>query len=259
VSAEVSPIGRVFGLSISAMLPEQIVAHALAEPRSINTGVRLVVTPNIEHIARLRTDLALRSAYGAADIIVCDGWPVCGYARLRGYPVRRVTGYDIATQLMGASTISCRHRLFFVLDSADTVFELQAWAARRGLDGQVMTAVPSFGFEHDEGACRGLAAQIHAHGTSLLVMGVGAPRSEIFVHRHRDLLPPCWAFCLGGAVKAELGILRRAPKPLRRLGLEWLWRLAHEPRRLARRYFESSGAFLVAIADDLRSPRIRSQ
>jgi N-acetylglucosaminyldiphosphoundecaprenol N-acetyl-beta-D-mannosaminyltransferase len=81
-------------------------------------------------------------------------------------------------------------------------------------------------------------------------MGVGAPRSEVFVDRYRRLLPACWAFCVGQAIKVELGLVRRAPRSWQVSGLEWLGRLAQEPKRLAGRYARSSVGFAMAVLED---------
>ena len=74
---------------------------------------------------------------------------------------------------------------------------------------------------------------------------------------HRDALPPCWALCVGQAVKIEVGLARRAPGIVRRLHGEWAWRIAQDPRRLARRYVVGSAVFLLAVAEDLSDARLR--
>ena len=246
---------RPFGLSLSDASSAHIASLALSAQRSADDGVALVVTPNIEHIARLRRSPGLAAAYRNAAIIVCDGWPVQFYARACGLDVERVTGCEIASALMRADAFSAWHRLFFVVDRPETEDALRDWAARKALGNRIEVAIPPFGFESDEDMCRDLAAQICRHGTTLLLMGVGAPRSEIFVDSHRHQLPPCWAFCVGQAIKVELGLVRRAPRIWQRSGLEWLWRLAQEPRRLAGRYAGSSIGFGMAVLEDQRRRR----
>ncbi len=214
--------------------------------------VRLVVTPNLDHVARLRRSAAFRDAYRSADMILCDGFPVHAYARLHAHGARRVTGCDVLAAVMRQG----RHygdatRLFFAVDSSETEAAVSAWAARRGLAGRVATAVPAHGFSRDREAAAALAALVAAHGTTLLVMAVGAPQSEIFVDRMRHALPPAWAICVGQAVRVELSLTRRAPFVARRAGLEWLWRLAQEPRRLGRRYALGSLDFLLAVTEDM--------
>ncbi len=241
---------RVLGFRVSPLSAAQIVDAALAGPRPGRPN--LVITANTDHVAKLRRDAALAAAYRAAAVIVCDGWPVAAYARLRGHPVRRVTGYEIAALLMRQRPIPPVHRLFFVVDSAATEQAMHRWAERRGLAGQVAVAVPPMGFERDGAYCAELARTVREHAATLLVMGVGAPRSEVFVHRHAGMLPPCWALCVGQAVRVEAGLSSRAPRFMQRLNGEWLWRILLEPRRLLGRYVVSTAGFLRAVAADAR-------
>jgi N-acetylglucosaminyldiphosphoundecaprenol N-acetyl-beta-D-mannosaminyltransferase len=89
----------------------------------------------------------------------------------------------------------------------------------------------------------------------LLIMAVGAQRSETFVDRYRNLLPPCWAVYVGQAVKAAFGIVQRAPYWTRLMHAEWLWRAADEPGRLVPRYFRASLGFVAATVEDIwKSP-----
>jgi len=241
--------GVIFGFRPTALDAPGIVARLLAAPPE--RGVGLLVTPNIDHVRLLRADPTFAAAYAGAAVIACDGFPVAWYARLRGCTVAgRVTGCDILHDLMRADALA-RHRLFFIADGAATVRGLRAWAARYGIGDRVAIAVPPPGFERNPGFCRGLAARIGAHGTTLLVLGVGAPRSEVFVHSQREALPACWALCVGQALRIEAGTARRAPALLRGLNLEWLWRVAAEPRRLTGRYVLALAGFVRAVLGDL--------
>ena len=237
---------RPFGLKLSTESARDIVATAVRQAPA--DGVALVVTPNIDHIATIRRSPALAQAYRKAARIVCDGWPVQLYARFCGVQVARVTGCEITSELMRLAPYPFTQRLFFVVDSAATVLAVEAWAARNGVEGSV--TVPPFGFERDAAYCVRLAEAIREHRTTLLVMAVGAPRSEVFVDSYRELLPPCWAFCVGQAVKIELGLVRRASSGWQSVGLEWLWRLLQEPSRLTRRYVTASIGFGCAVIED---------
>jgi N-acetylglucosaminyldiphosphoundecaprenol N-acetyl-beta-D-mannosaminyltransferase len=211
-------------------------------------GVALVVTPNIDHIATIRRSPALARAYREAARIVCDGWPVQLYARFCGLHVARVTGCEITSELMRLAPYPTPQRLFFVVDTATTQRAVETWGRRNGV--VVDVTVPPFGFEQDDEYCSWLARSISAHRTTMLVMAVGAPRSEVFVDTYRALLPPCWAFCVGQAVKIELGLVRRASSRWQSVGLEWLWRLAQEPSRLGKRYAIASIRFSFAVIED---------
>jgi len=243
---------RIFGFPVSPLTARQVADRILSAPRRAADGVGLVVTPNIHHVAMLRTDPAFRAAYAGAEIVTCDGFPVHYYARLRRCPSPgRVTGCDIVADLMAEPAALAGHRPFFVVDREDTARAVAAWAAAAGLP--VATAVPAFGFETDEAACRALAEAISAHRTGLLFMGVGAPKSEIFVHGYRAALPPCWALCIGQAVKIALGLTPPPPSWVKRTNLEWAWRVLQEPGRMGRRYAMAAFGFLAAVAADLRA------
>lgn len=134
------------------------------------------------------------------------------------------------------------------MDSGATAHAVSGWGERNGVNTNV--TVPPFGFERDAEYCTWLARSIRAHRTTVLIMAVGAPRSEVFVDAHRALLPPCWAFCVGQAVKIELGLVRRASSTWRSVGLEWLWRVFQEPSRLTKRYATASIGFGFAVIED---------
>jgi N-acetylglucosaminyldiphosphoundecaprenol N-acetyl-beta-D-mannosaminyltransferase len=239
-----------FGLRLSNDSAADIAATAITRPRMAEDGVGLVVTPNIDHIATIRRNPGLARAYLHAERIVCDGWPVQLYARVCGLRLGRVTGCEITARLMGMDSYPAWHRLFFVVDSPATESAVRAWAERNGLADRCAVTVPPFGFEGDALFSASLADRIAGFGATILIMAVGAPRSEIFVDAHRTRLPPCWAFCVGQAVKVELGLVRRAPARWRAAGVEWLWRVLQEPSRLTARYVTATVGFGMAVIED---------
>ncbi len=248
---------RVFGFAVTMADAAGIARTVATVRRDAAAGVGLVVTPNLDHVVQLRRDAGLARAYHRAEIVACDGFPVRYYSRFRGIEAGAATGCDIAAELMRADGFAPWQRLFFVVDNAATAAGVHGWATRKAIADRVATCVPPPGFQGDAEFCAILATRIRSFGTTVLVMGVGAPRSEIFVDTHRDALPPCWALCVGQAVKVEVGLVRRAPGVVRWLHAEWAWRIAQEPRRLARRYVVGSAVFLLAVAEDLSDARLR--
>jgi N-acetylglucosaminyldiphosphoundecaprenol N-acetyl-beta-D-mannosaminyltransferase len=226
-------------------------AHATETLLSPTDRARLVVTPNIDHVARLRRSPAFRQAYRRADMILCDGFPVHLYARIFARDAQHVTGCDLLKSLMAEAPFRAGQRLFFAVDTAETEAALAAWAQAQGIADRVASAIPPHGFASDAAARQALADAVSAHGTTLLVMCVGAPQSEIFADRMRASLPPCWIACVGQALKVELGLVRRAPRAARVLRMEWLWRIGQEPNRLARRYALGAIDFALAVTEDL--------
>lgn len=244
-----SASARLFGFTVSP-LEAAAVAEIVRAGRASAADVGLIVTPNIDHIVVLRHDPRFLAAYQAAALVICDGFPVQYYARWRGIPVPRVTGTDILGVIMQAG-FAAGERPFFVLDSDATVTALRHWAVQAGPQAAIATAVPPVGALDDAAYARALADRVRAHAASLLVMGIGAPRSEIFVHEQSAHLPACWALCIGQGVRMQLGLTRRAPPLMRRWHGEWLWRMGQEPRRLAWRYIRGSVLYPLAVLADL--------
>jgi N-acetylglucosaminyldiphosphoundecaprenol N-acetyl-beta-D-mannosaminyltransferase len=242
---------QTFGFRITPLSAKDIIQRVLVT-RHVDNGVGLIVTPNLDHVVRLQTDQDFVAAYSNAEIITADGFPVYHYARLWGAKVpHRVTGCDLAEELFRHADIGPEHRLFLVGDSEETVGGVEASLTARGIEARLAAVVPPFGFENDAAYCESLVDKIVRHGTTILLMGVGAPKSEVFVNRHHSRLPPCWALCIGYAIRIEAGTARRAPKLWRQLNLEWLWRLAGDPRRLCKRYAFGAVNFLTAVIRDI--------
>lgn len=215
-------------------------------------GERLVVTANVDHIVLLRRSAALGEAYRRSWRRTIDGMPVWLYARMRGVHVpERVTGADLLPQVITRLRPGA-DRIFFMVANEDIGERLVAWLLQRGFDrATVDFAVPPFGFELDDAYGSALSARIRAMGTTHLFLGVGCPRSETWADHHRYVLGDVYVLAVGAALAFFVGIEQRAPHVLRNTGFEWLWRVLHEPRRLAPRYFVRSWAFAAALAADL--------
>lgn len=242
----------VLGIRFSQLSMDDILALVTRPPRA-GQGALLTVTANVDHIVLLRKNAALRDAYAHAWQRTIDGAPVFLYSRLRGADVpQRVTGADLFPRLM-EKLAGGPYRLFLVVADETIRNRLLQWASENGLAGAMEIDIPPFGFEKDEEYGRRLAQRIRDHGTTHLIFGVGCPRSEVWVDRHRDQLGDCYAFAVGAAVAFFVGTIRRAPVLAQRVGLEWAWRVAAEPRRLAARYFVGSWTFFGAVIDDLKS------
>ena len=217
-------------------------------------GPRVLATANLDHVVNLAVNDDLKRAYSRAWAITADGMPVYLYARLRGLMLPgRVTGSDLCWRIL--DRVSARkHRLFFVLSSEETANRIRAEMLRRGFPAQaIQFRVPPFGFETDDGYSRAMADSISQHGTTHLFFGVGSPKSEVWSDRFRLALGDCYVLNFGAGLDFFAGTRTRAPRMLRQTGLEWAWRLALEPKRLARRYLVNSWRFLWVVGVDMAS------
>ncbi|MBO1328185.1 WecB/TagA/CpsF family glycosyltransferase [Acetobacter suratthaniensis] len=252
-TAERSPqTFTLFGLEFSTLSEQDIATEVASTLRTPAQGVGQIITPNIQHISLMRHNPALRQACQHAALLTCDGFPLYYYAKWRGKPTHgRVTGRGIVAELVAQPARLTHHRIFMVLDSARTVDIARDWAARHGLAEQLDCAVPAMGFDKRPAEMQALAEQIARHGTTLLLMGVGAPRSEIFVDQYRASLPPCWALCIGQGLLIALGCVPKPPRLVEYFNIEWLWRIILEPRRMVGRYACSAVGFMLAVFKDL--------
>ncbi len=238
------PRVRLFGVDIDAVGMPQAVSIITDWVRGPQTACRYVVTPNVDHMVMLEHHAAFRAVYDDADLVLADGWPVVWAARLVARPLPgRVAGSDLVPALMQAAA-ACPLRVF-LLGAAPGVAERAARVIESRWPGADVVGVysPPLGFEHDEAENERILQRVEAAAPDLLVVGLGAPKQELWVHRHRDRIGAKAALCVGATIDFLAGERKRAPRWMRATGLEWLHRVLSEPRRLARRYARGAWVF----------------
>lgn len=245
-----------FGLQFSSLSRPELVDVLQGEPLAKGQGAHIVCTANLDHIVQMRTNGALRAAYDDAWCVTADGMPVFAYVRLKREDVpARVTGSDIVSDLL-ARLAPGRHRCFFVASCDATADGIRTLLRARGFDDESLAfVVPPFGFERERSRSDDLARRIRDHRPTHVFFGVGAPKSEMWTHRYREVLGDCYVLNAGAGLDYVCGVKKRAPVWMQRTGLEWFWRFGSEPTRLFKRYFVDSWGFLAAIYTDLASGR----
>ncbi|HXK19378.1 MAG TPA: WecB/TagA/CpsF family glycosyltransferase [Polyangiaceae bacterium] len=207
-----------------------------------------VYTPNVDHIVQAEHDQTFREVYGRASLSLVDGTPVLWAARLLGTPLpEKLSGSDMFEPLLERAV---REKLRVVLlGGGPGVGELAAQNLRARLpDLQLVdTLAPRLGLSatDEERACVERLRQAKA---DLIFVCLGAPKQELFSDRNRQALAPAVLVCFGAAVDFAAGTLPRAPGWMSSAGLEWAFRLAREPRRLAARYLLRDPEFLKIVA-----------
>jgi N-acetylglucosaminyldiphosphoundecaprenol N-acetyl-beta-D-mannosaminyltransferase len=216
-------------------------------------GGRYVCHLDAHAVLAARDDAAVRAAIAGADLAAPDGMPLVWIGRLRGHRVERVYGPDFMLALLartaGWTARPCRHLLF---GSSDPV--LDRLVARFGGRVAALPAPPRWPWSAEEDA--GHRAAINAAAADVVWVGLGAPRQELWIARNRPLLAAPLVVGVGAAFDFLAGTKPQAPRGLRAAGLEWAFRLATEPRRLAPRYLRTIPRFAVlAVADEWRRRR----
>jgi N-acetylglucosaminyldiphosphoundecaprenol N-acetyl-beta-D-mannosaminyltransferase len=216
------------------------VAHALAR------GLRgYVVTPNVDHLVLYRESEAFRTACDEASLRLADGMPIVWASRLLGRPLRaRVAGSDLFPALC-AMAARDGHRVFLLGGAAGVAERAATRLAARFPGLRVAGAyAPSDRFEPEGEAADAAVRAVNSARPALLFVALGTPKQELWVHHHWSRLDATAVLCCGAAFDFVAGIQIRAPGWMQRAGLEWLWRLAHDPARLWRRYLVRDAAFV---------------
>lgn len=248
---------QMFGVEIDVVRMPDAVARICAW-LSLDDGVcRYVVTPNVDHAVLLDERADLRQAYAAAGLVLADGAPIVLASRLLGRPLpERVAGSDLVPQLFEAARNRCPLKVY-LLGGMPGVAERAARAiAERWPQVEVVgTASPAVGFERDPQQNAALLADIAAAAPELLLVGLGAPKQELWVYEHRQAIAARVALCIGATIDFLAGQRKRAPRWMRRCGLEWLYRALGEPRRLGRRYARDAWIFPRLVWRERRAAR----
>lgn len=205
---------------------------------------RTVCAANVHMVMEGHDDPSFQSIVNAADLVTSDGVPLVWALRLLG--VRRATRVYGPDLTLHVCEIAAREGvpLGFFGGSPETLSTLTAHLRRRFPTIRIVyECSPPFRPMTQAEDARVVAA-IRASGARALFVGLGCPKQERWMHAHRDLLPmPLIA--VGAAFDFIAGRKRQAPSWLQRLGLEWLFRLAVEPRRLWRRYLYHNPRFMA--------------
>lgn len=227
---------------------QQRIAQLLSEHRFAQ-----VVTFGSEMAMLARRDAAYRDAVNAADLVVPDTVGVVIAARLLGQPVReRVAGIELLENVCAACARN--GTAIFLLGGARDVAQQAGDALVQRHPGLKIAGTHDGYFSGADDAR--VVEQIKASGAQLVFVALGFPKQELWVRAHAAELGPVVCIGIGGSLDVISGRLQRAPTVVRKLGLEWLYRLVKEPQRLRRQLVLPQFAFLItgqALRERLRS------
>lgn len=251
---------ELFGIEMDACRMDEAVAEVLEWVNSSDDLCRYVVTPNVNHAVLYQRHAGLCRAYEKADLVLADGAPLVLASRLLGKALpERVAGSDLVPALFEAASPKEKLRVF-LLGGAPGVPRKAAENAEARWPGVhvVGTYSPPFGFEHDESENREILRRISETSPDVLVVGFGAPKQELWVHEHHRQIDARAVLCVGATIDFLAGNKPRAPKWMRKAGLEWLHRIITEPRRLMGRYLHDGLHFPRLVWNDWRKSRGRN-
>ena len=234
----------IYGISYDNVTLDE--AAALAEELMTEEKNHIAVTPNAEIAYRAAKDEELGVTINSADMVVADGIGVVYASKIYGTPVKqKVAGVELGERVLKAAAAS-GDGVFF-LGAKPGVAELAASKLSEKYDGLNFAGLRDGYFDNDEEVIN----DINESGAKILFVCLGAPKQELWAAKYKDKLKVRLTLCLGGALDAYAGTVKRAPEIWIRLGLEWLYRLIKEPRRFVRMLALPKYMFAV-IFDSLR-------
>jgi len=208
----------------------------------------LIVTANVDHLMLLEKNEAFRAAYARADLITCDSIPLKWALSILGRPIKeRVAGADLIGPLC-ARAAQRGIKLFFLGAAPGVAAKAKEVLERRypGLNIVGTYAPPVMPLQEllrDQESIR----RVREARPDVLLVAFGAPKQEIWLDAMRDDLGVPVGIGVGAAFDFAAGVIKRAPAWVQNAGLEWLWRLLQEPRRLWRRYFLMDARFVFFV------------
>lgn len=202
-----------------------------------------LATLNLDHVVKLRRSPDFRRAYLAHSHVTADGNPIVWLCRLAGQRVALIPGSELIVPL---AEVAARQGVPVALvGSTQDTLALAAKRLQQRIPGLavVLQLAPPMGFDPTGAQADDVIAAIGDSGAGLCFLALGAPKQEMLAARAHAALPGVGFVSIGAGLDFIAGHQRRAPRLVRMLAAEWLWRLASNPRRLAARY----GACLWAL------------
>jgi N-acetylglucosaminyldiphosphoundecaprenol N-acetyl-beta-D-mannosaminyltransferase len=248
---------HVIGLPLAATTYAGAVEWIL--DKALDTGSVHAVEAANTHVAALRrSDRSFQETMDLFDLVVPDGMPLVWAINSQLPDDRKLTdrvyGPTLMLETLKASEGRNEFRHFLLGGRESTLKKLRSTFSDR-FPGSVIagTYSPPFG-EWPQGTFESICGMIRDTGANLIWVGLGCPKQEHWIARHKHLLPPGVYFGIGAAFAFHAGEVRQSPPLLQKFGLEWAYRVAMEPRRLFKRYFTYNSLFVYYLIRDKIAP-----
>jgi exopolysaccharide biosynthesis WecB/TagA/CpsF family protein len=197
-----------------------------------------LATINLDHLAKLAADGPFLTAYRAHDLVVADGRPVVWLSQIARKPLELMPGSDLILPL--CKLCAEEGVPIALVGSSDAALQGAAKTLKERTPGLVVTysRAPAFGFDPEGAEADEILKELAASGAGLCFVALGAPKQECFAAHGRKGAPKVGFASIGAGLDFLSGHQKRAPKLIRILALEWLWRLLQDPKRMGPRYLK---------------------
>ena len=245
---------ELFGLNFLAVSMQEVASLIVESAKQREKG--MIVTPNVDHIVQFKKNSEIEQIFRNAQFIVADGMPLVWLSRIvsRSKPLpERINGTNLMLKLCEIASVQGLSVAF--VGGKTGAAEMAGEVMIKKYPGLkvVGTYCPPFGFEDNIDETSKLISLINQWLPDILFFGVGMPKQEKWISKHKDTLDVGAVLCVGSGIELAAGLVLRAPVWMQDIGLEWLWRLLMEPRRLWRRYLIQDMKFLGLAAREVWS------
>lgn len=209
------------------------------------------VVVNVAKLVNMQTDIVLKQSVESCDLINIDGQGVVWGARWCGHDVpERVAGVDLFHELLELSSV--RDYPVFLLGATQEVVEQTVQNVEKQYKGLKIAGYHHGYFWHDEAE---VVEKIRASGAKLLFVAITSPKKENFIHKWQKELGVNFVMGVGGTFDVVAGKVKRAPVWMQRYGMEWLYRVLQEPKRMFKRYLVTNSRFAMLLLKEKQRRR----
>lgn len=231
--------GIVADVPVDALSADEVIDRIVARcARPVRGGKPLsVFSLNVDMAVKAWRDPSFGRLLARGTIVTADGMPIVWLGRALGVPLpERVAGSDLVPRL--CSRCATEGRSVFFLGAGPGVAARAAERLAAASPGLRIAGVlsPPVGFDRDPETLAEVIAAVRTAAPDVVFVALGAPKQEKLIVEHGEAMGAKVLLGVGGSLDMAAGDVRRAPRWVQRIGAEWLWRLALEPRRLWRRY-----------------------
>jgi N-acetylglucosaminyldiphosphoundecaprenol N-acetyl-beta-D-mannosaminyltransferase len=245
----------LFGMPITNVNMTEAVARV--EEYILSGRTHQIATANLDFARNSLRDPYLHRIICECSMVLPDGAPMLWASRMFSAPLReRVTGVDLIPELARLS--EQKGYGIYLLGSTEASSLAAAKVLKERFPGMNLVGrccppvAPLHEMNHEE-----LLRQIHDAKPQIILIGFGNPKQEIWIHRHKDRFPPSVVIGIGGSLDMIAGKLRRAPRWIQRLQMEWIFRMGQEPLRLLPRYAKDALALFKHLPMGLAANRMQ--
>lgn len=200
-----------------------------------------IFTPNIDHVINNYDNEIVKKIYSESEYIIADGWPIVASGKLKKINIKRITGVDLMDELLRVANEE-KYNIFFLGATEDTLIKLKR---------NIITKYPNINnvwynhgfFDNDYEVIK----KINSSKSNILFVGMGNPKQETWIRDNMGSLDCNLMVGVGGAFKIFSEEVKRAPKWVQVIGMEWFYRFSKEPKRLFYRYFIKYPKFIKIL------------